>query len=183
MARSASVAPAAAQRSDDQPALAQEFRRFLAADPGLEDDAGRYGQKAGLRRVRRARRRAEALVHRRSRSAARDRRRRRCRCRVRTRSAGDAGVIGPPVGRDQRGGEMPAGRMAAQRRGACRNGDAGTARRCAHVGDDVGDADFRAEPIAGHGDRIAVSHWRRAAQMAEQRGVERAPVAAMDERR
>ncbi len=86
-----------------------------------------------------------------------------------------------PVGRHHGAGEMAAGRMADKKHRpivALPHEHAGAA----DLLDDVGDGDIRAQIVAGDRDNDAV-RVEAARHLAEHRGIERAPPAAMDENR
>ena len=89
------------------------------------------------------------------------------------------GIEPVPVGRQHGGGEMAAGGMAVDHH-ALAGALPEKQQRVPHLLDDVVDRDLRAEIVAGDRDRDAVG-VEPARHVAEQRRIERAPIAAMDE--
>ena len=91
------------------------------------------------------------------------------------------GIKRRPVGADHGGGKMPAGGMADDEHRPIKQLPQGQAS-AAHLLDDVGDGDDRAQVITRNRDRDAV-RVQAARHVAEHRRIERAPIAAMDEQR
>ena len=91
------------------------------------------------------------------------------------------GIERRPVGADHGGGKMPAGGMADDEHGPIKplpQEQAGAA----HLLDDVGDRDDRAQIVTRDGDRDA-ARVQAARHVAEHGRIERAPIAAMNEQR